>query len=69
MPSEYALEQLPPRFRRLLPLIATGKTNGEIAAELFLAKHSVELYVSEILALTGARDRAALIIVVRESKR
>jgi DNA-binding NarL/FixJ family response regulator len=35
--------------RKILPLIAEGKTNRQIAAELFLSEHTVKTYVSSLL--------------------
>lgn len=43
------LAALSPHERKILPLIADGKTNREIAAELFVSEHTVKAHVSEIL--------------------
>jgi two-component system response regulator DevR len=43
--------------RRILPLIAEGKTNREIAAALFLSEHTVKAYVSDLLKRLGLRGR------------
>jgi DNA-binding NarL/FixJ family response regulator len=50
---------------RLLPLLAEGKSNPEIADELGLAVHSVENYVSELMDLWGCADRGKLIVAER----
>jgi len=50
--------------RRIVPLIAAGKTNREIAAELHLSEHTVKAYVSDILRklrLSRRAQAAALI--------
>jgi two-component system response regulator DevR len=44
--------------RRILPLIAEGKTNREIAAALYLSEHTVKAYVSDLLKRLGLRRRA-----------
>ena len=53
---------IPPRVRPLIPLIGEGRSNGEIAAALTLSSHTVENYVSELLHLTGARNRTQLAV-------
>jgi DNA-binding NarL/FixJ family response regulator len=45
-----ALSALTRREREILDLMAQGRNNGGIAAELHLSEHSVEKYVSSILA-------------------
>ncbi len=42
----------------MLALIARGRSNGEIAQELYVADSTVKTHVNRILAKTGARDRA-----------
>lgn len=51
---------LPPRLRRLAPLIAEGYSNGEIAGVSGLAQHTVELYVSELMGLLECHNRVKL---------
>ena len=46
------------REREILPLIATGQTNKEIAAAVFLSDKTVKNYVSSILAKLGLTHRA-----------
>lgn len=43
-----SLASLSEQERRILPLIAEGKTNREIGAELSLSPHTVKTYVSSI---------------------
>lgn len=56
---------LTPREQDVLRLLGQGRSNAEIAAELFLADGTVKVHVSSILRTTGARNRveAALIAV------
>jgi DNA-binding NarL/FixJ family response regulator len=45
------------REAEVLALIAQGRSNGEIAKELYVAEATVKTHVNRILAKTGARDR------------
>jgi DNA-binding NarL/FixJ family response regulator len=55
------------RERVILAAIARGRTNPEIAAELFLAEATVKTHVGRILARAGRRDRVALVILAYAS--
>ncbi len=44
--------------RKILPLIAEGKTNHEIADVLFLSEHTVKSYVSDLLEKLSLRRRS-----------
>jgi DNA-binding NarL/FixJ family response regulator len=55
----YASE-LTVREREILPLIAAGKTNQEIAAAVFLSDKTVKNYVASILAKLGLDRRAQI---------
>lgn len=44
--------------RKILPLIADGRTNREIADALFLSEHTVKSYVSELLSKLQMRRRS-----------
>ncbi len=56
--------------RKILGLIAEGKTNKEIAAEIFLSDKTVKNYVSSILSKLNLRRRseAAAFIAERRAK-
>ena len=47
-------------------MIARGKTNPSIAAELFLSNHTVKSHINRIFAKTGSADRTAAIRYARE---
>ncbi|MCB0007261.1 MAG: response regulator transcription factor [Anaerolineales bacterium] len=51
------LNELSEREIEILRLISDGRSNPEIARELFLAEGTVKNYVSRILQKSGARDR------------
>ncbi len=52
------LSRLSPQERKVLDLIALGKTNREIADEIFLAEKTVKNYVSNMLAKMEMSNRS-----------
>lgn len=48
---------LTPREREVLALVEAGRTNGQIAAELFISVKTVSVHVSNILAKLGVSSR------------
>lgn len=52
------LARLSDQERRILPLIAEGKTNREIAKVLTLSEHTVKIYVSDLLSKLGCNRRS-----------
>lgn len=58
-------EPLTPAQRRVLALIADGRTNGEIAERLGLTMGTVKNAVSEVYARLGVRDRVEAVLKVR----
>jgi DNA-binding NarL/FixJ family response regulator len=55
--------------RKILPLIAQGKTNRQIAAELFLSEHTIKTYVSGLLKkLQLARRAEAAAYIARQQQ-
>jgi two-component system, NarL family, response regulator DevR len=64
------LARLTSQERRILQLIADGKTNRQIADELFLAEKTVKNYVSNLLSKMGfSRRTEAAVYAVRHSDR
>lgn len=59
-------ESVPHRLTPLLPLVAEGYSNHEIAEELSLAPHTVENYVSELMEMCCCRTRIRLAIHIGE---
>jgi DNA-binding NarL/FixJ family response regulator len=66
-PAGDALAQLTERERDVLQQVATGKSNTEIAAALYLSVATVKTHVSRLLDKLDCRDRAQLVVVAYET--
>jgi DNA-binding NarL/FixJ family response regulator len=56
------LDALTGREREVLALIGHGRTNAEIAAELFVGEGTVKTHVNHVFAKLQLRDRAAAVV-------
>jgi two-component system, NarL family, response regulator DevR len=64
------LAGLSPQERKILELLADGKSNRQIAAEMFLAEKTVKNYVSNLLAKMGmSRRTEAAVYAARQAER
>jgi len=61
------IEQLTSRELEVLRLMARGRSNGEIATELFLGEATVKTHVGRVLAKLQARDRVQAVVTAYES--
>jgi DNA-binding NarL/FixJ family response regulator len=60
--GQAGLDALTGREREVLALIGRGKTNGEIAAELFVSEGTVKTHINHVFTKLQLRDRAAAVV-------
>jgi DNA-binding NarL/FixJ family response regulator len=65
VPPEFA--HLTEREREVLLLVARGRSNQDIADELFISPHTAKTHVNRIMTKLYAHDRAQLVIIAYES--
>lgn len=60
------LDALTSREREVMQLVAAGRTNDEIAAQLVVSPLTAKTHVSRIMAKLGARDRSQVVVMAYE---
>ena len=61
------LKALTPREREIMALAATGLSNDDIAAKLFITPLTAKTHVNRAMFKPGARDRAQLVVIAYET--
>jgi DNA-binding NarL/FixJ family response regulator len=64
---EVELRRLTERETEILQLLATGKSNSELANHLFVGEGTIKTHVSNVLTKLGLRDRMQAVIFAYES--
>jgi DNA-binding NarL/FixJ family response regulator len=67
LPSDEQLDDLTPREREVMALVATGLSNDEIAERFVISRATVKTHVSRALGKLDVRDRAQLVAVAYQA--
>ncbi|MEU0876050.1 response regulator transcription factor [Nocardia brasiliensis] len=62
-----ALTALTAREREVLVLMALGRSNAEISAELFISPATTRTHVAHVIAKTASRDRTQAVVLAYQS--
>jgi DNA-binding NarL/FixJ family response regulator len=67
LPSPQQLDELTPREREIMALVAAGLSNDEIAEHLVISRATAKTHVSRALRKLNARDRAQLVTLAYQT--
>jgi DNA-binding NarL/FixJ family response regulator len=65
-PAPRPVDGITEREREVLTLVGRGRTNSEIAEELFISVATAKAHVARLFTKLGARDRVHLVIMAYE---
>jgi DNA-binding NarL/FixJ family response regulator len=66
VPTEHSLAGLTPRELEVLRLLVEGRSNRQIAEELFISGKTASVHVTRILAKLGAHSRRDAAVLARQ---
>jgi DNA-binding NarL/FixJ family response regulator len=62
-PLAPASDVLTPRERSVLALVADGRTNRQVGAELYISEKTVSVHLSRVMAKLGASSRTEAVTI------
>jgi DNA-binding NarL/FixJ family response regulator len=65
--DDSVLDQLTPREVEVLALVGKGRSNDEIAEELFISASTAKTHVNRAMMKLGVHDRAQLVVIAYET--